>query len=623
MDEISALVDGQTIASRFVENSEKNADCVALRWRREDGSYGQWTYGDYAARVARCAAGLRSLGFGPGQRLVMMMRNRPEFHVLDMAVYFCGGTAISIYNSSSAEQIQYLAAHSEATLAVAEDRAFLERFLAVRGALPALRQLGVVDPEGAPAGVFRWDALLEHAPIDLAQAARAVKPGDLATLIYTSGTTGPPKAVMITHYNVVWTVESTRKALEKHPRFGEGETGMRMVSYLPMAHIAERMTSHYQPALLGQEVTCCPEPTQIAMYLREVKPHVVFGVPRVWEKIYGGVQAAVSADPERAKKLKEAVDAALPLVDKIQAGTATEQERGLYQFLDEVAFKNLRALIGLDEALIALTGAAPMPREMQQWFRAIGVPLSDIYGMSECCGPMTWAPLAIKPGTVGTAMPGVEVKLAEDGEIICRGGNVFSGYFKAEAQTRDTIDEDGWLHTGDIGVMDEQGYVRIVDRKKELIITAGGKNISPANLEAALKTVPLIGQACAIGDDKPFVSALVVLDPDVARVWADKHGLKQATLAELALDPRLIAEVEAGVEQAMASFNRAEKVKRIKILGTDWVPDSEELTPTAKLKRRTILAKYKAEIEEMYATTLAPPAGVGEQAADDSKRAAG
>jgi long-chain acyl-CoA synthetase len=359
------------------------------------------------------------------------------------------------------------------------------------------------------------------------------------------------------------------------------------------------------------------------VYLREVKPHVVFGVPRVWEKLYGGVQAAVSASPERAQKLREAVDAAMPLVERIQVGTATDQDQATYQFLDEVAFKNLRSLIGLDEAIIAMTGAAPMQRELQLWFRAIGVPISDIYGMSECCGPMTWAPLAAKPGTVGKAMPGVEVKLAEDGEIICRGGNVFGGYLKSPGQTADALDEDGWLHSGDIGQLDEDGYFRIVDRKKELIITAGGKNISPANLEAALKSIPLVGQACAIGDDRPFVSALIVLDPDVAKAWAARRGITSVTLEDLSKNRELIAEVEAGLELAMASFNRAEKVKRIKILGTDWLPDSEELTPTSKLKRRTIHAKYKAEIEEFYATTLAPPAQAQEEVAKPfGKRAA-
>jgi len=610
--DFASLTAGQTIPSRFLESVTKNESSTALRARREDGTYREWTFGQYADQVARCAAGLKALGFGPGQRLVLMLRNRPEFHVADMAAYFCGGTAVSIYNSSSSEQIKYLIHHCEATIALADDRAYLERFLAIRDELPTLRHIGVLGSD-APQGVFRWDSLVDHAPIDLASAARIAKPEDLATLIYTSGTTGPSKAVMLTHKNIVSGITSIELLNQDHPVLSN-PAGIRVVSYLPMAHIAERNTTHYFASLLGHEVTCCPEATQIAMYLREVKPQIMLGVPRVWEKLYGGIQAAVSGDPERAKKLKEAVDAALPLVEKINAGTATDQEKGIYQFLDDVAFKNLRALIGLDQVVIAITGAAPMTRELQLWFRAIGLPISDVYGMSENCGAMTWTPHAAKPGTVGKAVPGLEVKLADDGEIMCRGPMVTSGYLKEPGKTADAI-KDGWLCSGDIGKYDDEGYLRIVDRKKELIITAGGKNISPANLEAALKSIPLIGQACAIGDDKPFVSALLVLDPDVAKAWAARRGLSNASLAELASDPELIAEVESGLPQAMASFNGAEKVKRVRILGADWLPDSEELTPTSKLKRRAIHAKYAAEIDEMYATTLAPPADVQAPAA--------
>jgi long-chain acyl-CoA synthetase len=247
----------------------------------------------------------------------------------------------------------------------------------------------------------------------------------------------------------------------------------------------------------------------------------------------------------------------------------------------------------------AISGAAPITRELLEWFNAIGVPLSEIYGMSESSGPMTWAPVKIKPGTVGPAIPGCEVKLADDGEVICRGGNVFLGYLNDPEKTGETL-TDGWLHSGDIGEVDDDEFFKIVDRKKELIITAGGKNISPANLEAALKTVPLVGQACAIGDQRPFVSALVVLDPEAAQVWAKAHNVAYSSQAELAENPDVIAEVEAGVTEAMKQFNNAERVKKIKLLGEEWLPDSEELTPTSKLKRRGIHTKYAAEIEALY-----------------------
>ena len=597
-DEIMAVVEGQTVPSEFIKTVEANRDAVALRWMNEDGSWGEWTYGDYAERAAQVAAGLRALGVARGDHVVLMMRNIPEFHVVDMAAYMIGATPISIYNSSSPEQVEYLVNHSEAVFAIVEDMGFLERFLKVRDQLTNLRGIVVLkDPDSlAPDDVLGHDALHAHGSLDLAEAASHVEPDDLATMIYTSGTTGPPKGVMLTHRNICWTVESLRRALPF-----DDYVGKRIISYLPMAHIAERMTSHYAGAFLGYEVTSCPDPTGIAPYLGHVKPHFMFGVPRVYEKVYAGVNAVLAADPEKSQKFAEALAAAEPIVEAMDWGTATEEQIATYQFLDEVAFKQVRELLGVDELVCAVTGAAPLPAEILTWFRCIGVPLSEIYGMSESSGPMTWTATRIKAGTVGPAVPGLEVKLAPDGEIICRGGNVFGGYFKAPDKTAEALDADGWLHSGDIGEVDEDGYFRIVDRKKELIITAGGKNISPANLEAALKTIPLVGQACAIGDQRPFVSALVVLDPDVAPAWAQANGIEFTSLADLAEHPEVVAEIDRGVTEVMAQFNNAERVKKVRVLGEEWLPDSDLLTPTSKLKRRGIHAAYAEQIESLYA----------------------
>jgi long-chain acyl-CoA synthetase len=376
--------------------------------------------------------------------------------------------------------------------------------------------------------------------------------------------------------------------------------GFRVVSYLPMAHIAERMSSHYLALGGGYEVTTCPSPGDIAAYARDVHPEIMFGVPRVWEKIYATVQGALAADADRKAKFDEAVAAAIPLRLKKTRVALTDEEQQTLDFLDEVAFKGVRDLMGLDQLKFAVSGAAPIPPEMLEWFVGIGLPMSEIYGMSENTGPLTWDPYEIKPGTVGRAMPGSEVQLAEDGEVIARGGHVFQGYLNDPEKTAEALDADGWLHTGDIGEMDDEGYLRIVDRKKELIITAGGKNISPANLEAALKMIPLVGQACAIGDKRPFVSALVVLDTDVTPAWAQSRGLEAADLASLADHPEVMAEIEQGLAEVMAQFNNAERVKKVKILAEEWLPDSEELTPTSKLKRRGIHAKYEAEIEAIY-----------------------
>jgi long-chain acyl-CoA synthetase len=588
IEELTAAVEGQTLASEFLRTVERAGSRVALREKAPDDSWSETTFDEYAAKVAACAAGLRAAGVGPGDRVVLMLRNVVDFHIVDLAAVFCGATPISIYNSSSPEQVAYLAGHCEAKVAVVEDDGFHERFLKVRDELPALGEIVNLARDGR-------EALAAQGTVDLAEAAESVTPSTLATVIYTSGTTGPPKGVMISHFNVVYTAESLRRC------FGTDLdlTGKRLVSYLPMAHIAERMTSHYSQLIQAYEVTSCPDPGLLASYLREVRPNIIFGVPRVWEKLHAGVMAAVSADPEKKVKFDEGIAAAVPLALARAWGTATAEDDATWDFLQDAAFRPLRELIGLDQVDFAITGAAPIPRELLEWYNGLGVPLSEIYGMSESSGPMTWTPYKIKPGTVGPAIPGCEVTLAEDGEVICRGGNVFEGYLNDPEKTAEAL-QDGWLHTGDIGEVDEDGYFRIVDRKKELIITAGGKNISPANLEAALKTIPLVAQACAIGDQRPFVAALVVLDPEVAPVWAKAQGIGDASLEELAEHPAVVEEIDRCLAEVMAGFNNAERVKKVRVLATEWLPDSEELTPTSKLKRRGIHARYEVEITALY-----------------------
>jgi long-chain acyl-CoA synthetase len=599
-EDLDERADGHTICSRFLETVDAHGDRVALRSRVEDvrgDIWESWTYSEYADRVAAAAAGLQSLGVKPGDRVVLMMRNIPAFHVIDLAVAFCGATAVSIYNSSPPEQVQYLVSHCGARLAVVEDVEFLDRFQAVRHELPRLECIVVLDnPMGLRTrGVVDGPMILEGSSrLDLDRALDTVEPDGLATIIYTSGTTGPPKGVMLSHRNVVWTAEGYLELLDIEP------VGFRAISYLPMAHIAERMAGHYLAVVAGFEVTTCPEPGEIAAYAREVRPQTMFGVPRVWEKIHAGVEAALSADPESKAKFDGAVAKAIPIVERRTLGEPDEGDEETWAALDDAAFRKVREQVGLDELQFAITGAAPIPAELIRWYRAIGVPLSEIYGMSECTGPMTWDPYRVKPGTVGRAFPGVEVFLGDDGEVCCRGGNVFLGYLDDDERTADALDE-GTLRSGDIGELDDEGYLRIIDRKKELIITAGGKNVSPANLEAAMKTVPLVGQVCAVGDDRPFISALVVLDPEVAPVWAREHGIRNATTATLAGDPQVQAAVEEGIATAMERFNQAERVKKVAILGDEWLPDGDELTPTSKLKRRTILAKYAAEIEALYA----------------------
>ncbi len=596
-EDLAEKVRGETVPTSFVKTVRSRPDAVALRWKDGD-AWREWTWADYAGRSTRLAAGLRGLGVSRGDRVVLMIRNRPEFHVADMAVLLLGATPISIYNSSAPEQIQYLVGHCEATVAILEDGNFLERFLSVRNDLASLREIITIDEPagGRPAGVHAWDELLTTAPLDLDEAAATAQPGDVATVIYTSGTTGPPKGVVLDHENICWTVQCLRECLEDI----EVE-GRRLVSYLPMAHIAERMTSHYQGVTFGYEVSTCPEGGQIAQYLPEVKPEVFFAVPRVWEKMHSGIMAMAGADPARKEALEAALGIGLKASDCRARGEDLPHDlQAEWEQAEGEGLALVRSLIGLDQCVAAISGAAPIAVEVFDFFRALGVPISEIYGMSESSGPMTWAPYRIKAGMVGPEVPGCTVRLAEDGEVICRGGNVFRGYLNDPEKTAEALDPEGWLHSGDIGVLDDDGYLRIVDRKKELIITAGGKNVSPANLEAALKAQELIGQVCVVGDGRPFISALVVLDPEVAPAWAARQGIQPTSLVELADHPEVRAEIEREMRSAMESFNQAESVKKVKILHAEWMPDSEELTPTMKLKRRGIHAKYSREIEDLY-----------------------
>jgi long-chain acyl-CoA synthetase len=593
--EIAAEVAGHTVTTRFRDTVRAHGDRVALRWKHDDG-WGELTWAEYADQACRLATALAQLGVVQGERVVLMMRNRPEFHIADVSVMLLGATPVSIYNSSAPEQVEYLARHCGAVVAIVEDVDYLERVLKVRDELPSLKSVAIIDDDGrAPADVLHWADLLRADPIDLDTAATTATADGLATIIYTSGTTGPPKGVMLDHANIVWTVRSLLGCWPEVPYFA------RMVSYLPMAHIAERMTSHYQGIVGVFEVTTCPEPSKVASYLPDVRPEIMFAVPRVWEKIHGGVLALAGADPNQQAML----DAALPVgaqeSEYRARGEALPPDLAAAHAEAKPVLDFVLSLLGLDQIKSAISGAAPLPIEALKFFRALGMEMSEIYGLSETSGPMTWEPFRVKVGTVGPPIEGCEVTLADDGEVLARGGNIFRGYLNDPERTAESLDADGWLHTGDIGVFDEDNYLKIVDRKKELIITAGGKNISPANLESALKSFPLIGQAAVIGDNRPCITALLVLDPEVAPAWAAKQGLTSTALADLAHDPVVLAEIERNVADANKRFANVEQIKKFTVLGEEWLSDSEELTPTMKLKRRGINAKYAGEIEAMYA----------------------
>ncbi len=563
-----------TVAEAFQATAEAHPDRVALRTKGGEFSI---TWREYADRVEATAGGLAGLGLGRGDTLAIMLTNRPEFHWFDSAALHLGATPFSLYNTYTTEQIQYQVEDAGARILVTE-KAFAERAQGLTG----LSHVLVVDDENA-APVE--DNASED--FDFEAAWRAVKPDDLLTLIYTSGTTGPPKGVQLTHANLVAGISGFDQVIN-FP--GDG----RVVSWLPMAHIAERACSHYLPMFVGFSTTCCPDPRQVVVYLPEVKPSWFFAVPRIWEKLKAAIEAGIEAEQDEAKKqaTKWALDVGLKKVRAEQAGEAVGEELAAeHAKADELVLSKIRERLGLDQVESVNVGAAPTPREVIEFFHAIGIPLAELWGMSETTGYGTCnPPERIKIGTVGPAAPGAEIKLADDGEVLIRGPFIMTGYRNQPEKTRETIDEEGWLHTGDIGELDEDGYVKLVDRKKELIINAGGKNMSPANIEAKIKaSSPVIGQAIAIGDGKPYNVALITLDPDVAPAFEQQHG-----------HDALIAEVARGMQAANEQMARVEQIKRYKLLEEEWQPGGDELTPTMKLKRKPINDKYRHEIEELY-----------------------
>jgi len=582
-----------TLTQAFRDTVARCPDRVAVRTIDDAVSL---TWAALAARVDALAGGLARLGLKRGDTCAIMLSNRPEFHVVDLAATMLGATPFSVYQTLPPDQIAYVVGDAGARIAVVEP-AFLPAMLAARRSLPALEHLIVVGGE-APAGTTPLAEVEGSQPgFDVEAAWRAVTPDDLLTLIYTSGTTGPPKGVQLTHRNIIACARATQSLV----RF---EEGTRVISWLPAAHIAERAAHHYLPIVYGFTITTCPNPRDIVSYLPQVKPNWFFAVPRIWEKMKAGLEARLANLPEEQRTMaSQAIAAAREKVRLEQAGRSVPTELAeQVARADASFFSMVRGMLGLDEAVAVNVGAAPTPPEVLEFFHAIGLPLGELWGMSETTGSGTVNPLGrMKIGSVGPAVPGVELKLGSDGEVFIRGDVVMAGYRNLPEKTAEVLDRDGWLATGDVGELDADGYLRIVDRKKELIINSAGKNMSPANIESTLKGAsPLIGQVCVVGDRRPFNTALVVLDADFAPVWAAQQGLTRATLAELAAEPVMRAAVEEGIERANALLSRVEQVKKFHIVPGDWAPGGDELTPTMKLKRRPIADKYEREIDAMY-----------------------
>jgi long-subunit acyl-CoA synthetase (AMP-forming) len=586
-------VDAPTLTEALRRTAANHPEIVAVRTVDDAVSL---TWSQLLRRVEDVAGGLAKLGVGRGDTVAIMLGNRPEFHVVDLAAAMLGATPFSIYLTYPPHEIQYLIDDAGSKVAVVE-QAHLAPVLEARKELPGLEHVILVDGEAGEGTVSLADVEGSNPGFDPGHSAGDGAPDDFVTLIYTSGTTGPPKGVQLSHHNIM----SGARAVEEVIKF---EPGVKVISWLPAAHIAERMAHHYIPVIYAGTITCCPNPREILSFLPQVRPTWFFAVPRIWEKLKAGLETMQAAQPEEQRRpVQEAVEAAIQRVRLRQRGEPVPPElEAKVAEADERMFSKLREMLGLDQAIAVHVGAAPTPVEVLEFFHALGIELAELWGMSETCGCGTCnRPGEVKIGTVGPPEPGVEIKIADDGELLVRGECVMSGYRNAPDKTAEALDSDGWLHTGDIGHVDEDGFLGIVDRKKEIIINVAGKNMSPANIEAELKSSsPLIGQAVCIGDGRRYNTALIVLDVDYAPQWAEQQGIEAATLEDLADVEQVQAAVQSAVDHANEHLSRVEQIKKFTIIPGDWLPGGEELTPTMKLKRRPIAAKYAAEIDAMY-----------------------
>jgi long-chain acyl-CoA synthetase len=572
-----------------------------------------------------------SLGIEHSDRMGLLATNRPEWFIADLACMSVGGTTAPVYATSSPQQVAHVLGHSGCKIAVAEDLEQLEKIMAVRAELPKLEHVIVmagVEHSEQEGFTMSWQAFLQRAErvaqIDFERAAAGVDADDVATFVYTSGTTGSPKAVMLTHSNIWWTCES----LEQHLLIANAADG-RALSYLPLSHIAERMVSHFLQILFGSETWFARSPGTLLDDLRACRPTYLFGVPRVWEKFHAALRARLEErDGLRARiegallrralavgrLVTEAEQAAVHRGKRMSDARLGTRLRLQHALFERVVLRTARARVGLGACARAFSAAAPLDPEIVRTFHALGLRIAEGYGQSETNGPTTWnRPDAIKIGTVGTAIPGLRVALAEDGEVLVRGGNVTPGYFEDEPATADLIDGDGWLHSGDIGKIDEQGYLTITERKKDLIVTSGGKNVAPQEIENRLRLCDIVSQVVVIGDRRPFLTALVTLDEPGAVTWARDRGIS-GDVAAIAHHERTLQEIAAAVDELNRSVAQAESIKKFRVLERDLCQEHDEMTPTLKVKRRRIDEVYAEVIEEMYRRDS--PAAAGARGAD-------
>lgn len=594
-----------SIVERLYAHAHLTPGRAAL-WYKDQRTWKNYTWEAYAKAVTRFAGALISLGFEAGGCTAIIGNNSPEWLIADIGTMAAGGCPAGIYQTSTQEQAFYVAEHCEAQVLIVED---LGLFHALgleqhRGKLSRVKKFVLIrDAEKVDAeDVLSFEEFLTLGDAHEAEVAKrraAVQPEDLATLIYTSGTTGPPKGVMLSHENLAWTA---RRAVEAVGDVGEDDC---VVSYLPLSHIAEQMFSIHLAITAGYPIWCCDDISKVKETLVVARPTLFLAVPRVWEKFRLALEARFSEATGPKRKildlsLKTGRDIGEKVVEKGIAGLSLP-ERAQFELAQRLFGNKLKAALGLDRLKVAVSGAAPIGKDVLEFFLATGIIIHEVYGQSEGSGPSSFnfpRPGERRIGSVGKAFPGAEIKIAEDGEILVKGKNVFKGYFKDPESTSETL-IDGWLHSGDVGRLDGEGFLYITDRKKDLLITAGGKNVAPQNIEAKLREIDGISQAFVIGDRRKFLSALLTLDPERAPALARERGWPE-DLDALATHVDFLAHVDHGVEKANAALARYESVRKYKVLANDFTTESGELTPTQKMKRKVINENYAELIEGLY-----------------------